>query len=80
MRPAKLDWIRNEIARMRRAIRAQEGEIQMLKRAAIPTASAELLLTRMRAKVGDLCREREVLRQAQRPESGPAHPITSQEA
>ena len=34
VRPAKLDWVRNEIARMRRAIRAQEREIQMLKRAA----------------------------------------------
>jgi len=75
VRPAKLDWIRNEIARMRRAIRAQEGEIQMLKRA----ASAELLLARMWAKVDDLCRKREVLHQAQRPESGRQR-ITSQEA
>ena len=52
---------------MRRAIRTLEREIQMLKRAVIPTVSAELLLTRMRAKVDDLCREREVLRQAQAP-------------
>jgi len=59
----KLDRVRNEIARLRRAIRAQEREIALLKRAGISTASAELLLARMRAKVDDLCRERETLRQ-----------------
>ena len=64
MRPAKLDWVRNEIARMRRAIRAQEREIRMLQRAGVPTASAELLLSRMRVKLDDLCREREALRSA----------------
>ena len=67
MRPAKLEWVRNEITRMRGQLRAQEREIRMLRRAGVPTASAELLLTRMRAKVDDLCREREVLRQAQQP-------------
>lgn len=36
----------------------------MLQRAGVPTASAELLLSRMRAKVGDLCRERDTLRKA----------------
>ena len=57
---------------MHRAIRTQECEIQVLKRA----ASAELLLARMCAKVDDLCRKREVRHQAQ---SGRQR-ITSQEA
>jgi len=64
MRPAKLDWVRNEITRMRGQVRAQEREVRMLQRAGVPTASAELLLSRMRAKVDDLCREREALREA----------------
>lgn len=58
----KLHWVRNEITRMRGQIRAQEREIRMLQRAGIPTASAELLLSRMRAKVDDLCQERQVLK------------------
>jgi hypothetical protein len=58
----KLQWVRNEIARMRGQMRAQEREIQMLQRAGVATASAELLLVRMRAKVEDLCRERDTLR------------------
>ena len=58
----KLDYVRNEIARMRRQIGAQEHEIDLLRRAGVATVSAELLLTQMRAKVDDLCRER--LRQA----------------
>ena len=51
---------------MRRDIRAQEREIRMLQRAGVSTASAELLLSRIRAKLEDLCREREVPRDAQR--------------
>jgi hypothetical protein len=47
----KLDWVRNEITRMRGQIRAQEREIAVLQRAGVSTASAELLLSRMRAKV-----------------------------
>jgi hypothetical protein len=47
---------------MRRQIHAQEREVRMLQRASAGTASAELLLSRMRAKVHDLCRERETLR------------------
>ena len=62
MRALKLDRVRNEITRIRRDIRAQEREIRMLRRAGILTASAELLLSRMRAKLDDLTREREVLR------------------
>jgi hypothetical protein len=57
----KLAWIRSEITRMRGQVRAQEREIRMLQRAGVATASAELLLTCMRAKVDDLCRERDAL-------------------
>ena len=53
-----LDYVCNEIARMRVQIRHQENEIEMLKRAGIITASAELLLVRMRAKPDDLCSRR----------------------
>lgn len=49
---------------MRGQIRAQEREIRMLQRAGLSTASAELLLSRMRAKVDDLCRDREALLKA----------------
>jgi hypothetical protein len=62
----KLDWVRNEIARMRVQIRAQEREIEMLRRAGVGSASAEMLLVRMRAKVDDLCRQRESLRSSGR--------------
>lgn len=60
----KLHWVRNEIARMRGQIRAQESEIRMLQRAGLATASAELLLSSMRAKIDDLCLERDALRRA----------------
>jgi hypothetical protein len=36
----------------------------MLQRAGVPTAAAELLLSWMRAKVDDLCEEREALRKS----------------
>jgi hypothetical protein len=45
---------RNEIARLRGQIRAQQREIDMLRNAGISTASAELLLMGMIAKVDDL--------------------------
>jgi hypothetical protein len=61
----KLDLVRNDIARMRGLVRAQEREIQMLRRAGVATASAELLLSRMRAKIDDFCRERDALRKAE---------------
>ena len=61
MRSAKLEWVRSEITRVRGDIRAQERENRMLERAGLATASAELLLVRMRAKVDDLCRERAAL-------------------
>lgn len=58
----KLHWVHNEITRMPGQISAQEREIRMLQRAGLATASAELLLARMRGKVDDLCRERQALR------------------
>ncbi|MDB5608553.1 MAG: hypothetical protein JWP25_5453 [Bradyrhizobium sp.] len=58
----KIDWVRNEIARMRGQIGAQEREIRMLQRAGASTVSAEALLARMRAKFDGLCKERADLR------------------
>jgi hypothetical protein len=57
-----LDYVRNEIARMRVQKRRHENEIEMLKRTGISTALAESLLVRMRAKVDDLCNRRAKLR------------------
>ena len=72
----KLDWLRNEITRIRRDIRAQEREIRMLQRARVQAASAELLLMRLRTKLDDLCREREALGEAARPDRQLAGPRT----
>jgi hypothetical protein len=47
----KLDWSATKSPRLRPQIPAQEREIRMLQRAGVPTASAELLLSRMRAKL-----------------------------
>jgi hypothetical protein len=44
---------------MRRRILRQRKEIQALRRAGIPTKSAENLLARMEAKVDGLCVERD---------------------
>jgi hypothetical protein len=57
-----LDYVRDEIERMRVQICRQQNEIEMLRRAGISTASAELLLARTRAKVDDLCNRRAKLR------------------
>ena len=59
-----LDFVGNEIARMRVQICRQQNEIEMLRRADISAASAELLLARMRAKVDNLCNRRAKLRTA----------------
>jgi hypothetical protein len=64
VRAEKLDWVRSEIARMLRHLGAQEREIQVPRRAGVPTAAAELVLSRMQAKVDHLCREREALRRS----------------
>ena len=57
-----LDFIRAEIEQMRLQVHRQRKEIVQLQRAGIPTASAELLLGRMHAKINSLCAERERLK------------------
>jgi hypothetical protein len=63
-----LDHVRSEIEHMRAQLGRQRKEILQLQRAGISTASAELLLTRMLAKIDDLCAERDRLKQE---EGGP---------
>ena len=53
------EFIRSEIERMRAQIGRQRKEILQLQRAGIATASAEALLSRMQAKVDDLCAQRD---------------------
>ena len=57
-----LDRVRSEIEHMRVQVGRQRKEILQLQRAGIPTASAELLLGRMHAKIDDLCAERDRLK------------------
>ena len=63
-----LDHVRSEIEHMRIQVGRQRKEILQLQRAGISTASAELLLGRMHAKIDDLCAERERLKKE---EGGP---------
>jgi hypothetical protein len=63
-----LDHVRSEIEFMRTQVGRQRKEILQLQRAGISTASAELLLTRMLAKIDDLCAERDRLKKE---EGGP---------
>jgi hypothetical protein len=63
-----LDHVRSEIERMRAQVGRQRKEILQLQRAGIGTASAELLLGRMLAKIEDLCAERDRLKKE---EGGP---------
>jgi hypothetical protein len=60
-----IEYIRGEIERMRVQVGRQRNEILQLQRAGISTASAELLLGRMHAKIDDLCAERERLKTEQ---------------
>jgi len=60
-----LNPIRNEIERMRVQVSRQRKEILQLQRAGISTASAELLLARMHAKIDQLCSERDRLKKEQ---------------
>lgn len=55
----ELSYIRNEIEHMRSQILRQRKEIQDLRRAGIPTKSAEEMLERMQARVDGLCVERD---------------------
>ena len=63
-----LNHVRSEIEHMRVQVGRQRKEILQLQRAGISTASAELLLQRMQAKVEGLCEERDRLKKE---ESGP---------
>ena len=60
-----LDRVRSEIEHMRVQVGRQRKEILLLQRAGISTASAELLLGRMHARIDDLCAERERLKKEQ---------------
>lgn len=68
-----LDFIRREIEHMRVQVGRQRKEILQLQRAGISTASAELLLTRMLAKIDALCGQRDQLKRP-RPSQMPAFP------
>ena len=60
-----IEHVRSEIEHMRVQVGRQRKEILQLQRAGISTASAELLLTRMLAKIDDLCAERDRLKAEQ---------------
>ena len=60
-----LDQVRSEIEHMRVQVGRQRKEILQLQRAGISTASAELLLLRMLAKIEGLCDERDRLKKEQ---------------
>ena len=63
-----LDHVRTEIEHMRVQLGRQRKQILQLQRAGISTASAELLLQRMLAKIDGLCDERDRLKKE---EGGP---------
>ena len=60
-----LDHVRSEIEHMRVQVGRQRKGILQLQRAGISTASAELLLGRMLAKIDGLCDERDRLKKEQ---------------
>jgi hypothetical protein len=60
-----LDHVRSEIDHMRVQVGRQRKDILKPQRAGIGTASAELLLVRMLAKIDTLCAERDRLRKDQ---------------
>jgi hypothetical protein len=59
-----LEFIRREIEYMRVQVGRQRNDIFKLQRAEICTASAEILLQRMLAKIDTLCSERDRLKKA----------------
>jgi hypothetical protein len=65
-----LDHVRSEIEHMRVQVLRQRREILLLQRASISTASAELLLGRMLAKIEGLCDERDRLKEQSGPMKG----------
>ena len=60
-----LDHVRSEIEHMRVQVGRQRKQILQLQRAGISTASAELLLGRMYAKIEGLCAGRDRLKAEQ---------------
>jgi hypothetical protein len=60
-----LDDVRREIEHMRVQVGRQRKEILQLQRAGISTASAEVLLARMHAKIDDLSAQRDRLKKDQ---------------
>ncbi|MCK1707647.1 MULTISPECIES: hypothetical protein [unclassified Bradyrhizobium] len=60
-----LDFIRGEIEQMRIQVGRQRKEILGLQRAGIGTASDEALLSRMQARIDDLCAQRDALKKSQ---------------
>jgi hypothetical protein len=60
-----LDHVRSEIEHMRAQVGRQRKEILQLQHAGISTASAELLLGRMLAKIEGLCDEWDRLKKKQ---------------
>ena len=60
-----VEHVRSEIEHMRVQVGRQRKEILQLQRAGIGTASAELLLLRMLAKIEGLCDERDRLKKEQ---------------
>ncbi|WP_456624167.1 MULTISPECIES: hypothetical protein [unclassified Bradyrhizobium] len=60
-----LDVIRADIEHMRIQAGRQRREILGLQRAGLGTASAEALLSRMQARIDDLCAQRDALKKAQ---------------
>ncbi len=61
-----LDHVRSEIEHIRAQVGKQRKEILQLQRAGISTASAELLLGRMHAKIDDLCAQRRTAQEQSR--------------
>jgi hypothetical protein len=57
-----IEFIRAEIEHMRTQLGRQRKEILQLQRAGLSTASAELLLGRMLAKIDTLCAQRDALK------------------
>jgi hypothetical protein len=60
---SSIEFIRTEIQRMRVQIQRQQRDVLALQRSGRPTASAELLLERMRASMHGLCKKRDAIQQ-----------------
>jgi hypothetical protein len=60
-----IENVRSEIERMRVQVGRQRKEILQLQRAGISSASAEVLLGRMLAKIDEMCAERDRLKKDQ---------------